>query len=159
MIKLLSFRQNGAEGGQLRKLKLQKGLTQRMKTWIRRLLVARPLLSRKLVCNLFTCHRQSVIFVLFTFFLLLQLQPDQFVLAKWGNLPWVASILNVHVQKRTVELTFLRPYLGRKDVFTYPNIPDIDELEITEINRILPQPSNARGRVQFGYDVFSEACS
>lgn len=56
-------------------------------------------------------------------------------------------------QKNKVVLKFLREYMGRKDIFIYPNIPDVESVELKNIIRVLPKPTERRGDFNFGVSV------
>ena len=71
------------------------------------------------------------------------------MVAKWSNSFWVASVRKGDKWKKIVHLKFLRSYMGRKDIFIYPTVPDFDAVPFSDITKILPPPHYARGRFLF----------
>lgn len=59
------------------------------------------------------------------------------------------------VMKKNIILDCMRPYMGRKDMFCFPHIRDIDDEATPDmIVRVLPPPRIARDRYQFCSNVF-----
>jgi len=68
---------------------------------------------------------------------------------------YLGKILDV--RPTTCEVKYLRPYKGRKEVFSFPDKDDIDTVRKESIIRTLHKTVEFRGKFDFLMDVFKKS--
>lgn len=84
----------------------------------------------------------------------IEIKIDDFVVVKYDERQFVARIEKIKKNAGLINISCLRPYQGRKDVFSFPIIPDYDDIPFSQIVKTLPKPDEFRSRYHFHHNCF-----